>query len=102
MINTKQVVNVEKLEELRKVKGYTINFIIDKLGYQNRTSYYQKLQGRRSFTIEDIVALSDLYNVSIDDLIIRPNKKSIKKPILSDSERQHIQDIRDKYYNKEK
>ena len=90
MINTKQVVNVEKLEELRKVKGYTINFIIDKLGYQNRTSYYQKLQGRRSFTIEDIVALSDLYNVSIDELINKPKVKVIKKPTLSESEKEHL------------
>ena len=63
-------VDVEKLEILRKENRYTVAHInSDVLGYKNKDVYRKKCNGVLSFNVEDLVLLSHLYDVLIDELI---------------------------------
>ena len=69
MIDLKQVVDVVKLEELRISNGYTVMEIVGILGYKYHGSYSHKVSKRKTFNLEDLIILSRLYNVSIDEFI---------------------------------
>ena len=64
-------VDIQKLESLRKENGYSISYINSViLEYKNRDVYYKKCNNKLRFNVEDIVRLSNLYNVFVDDLLI--------------------------------
>ena len=69
MVDLKQVVDIVKLEELRISNGYTVMEIVDKLGYKEHCSYSHKVNGRKTFNLKDLIILSRLYGVSIDEFI---------------------------------
>ena len=69
MVDLKQVVDVVKLEELRISNGYSVMEIVDKLGYKEHCSYSHKVSGRKVFNLRDLIILSRLYGVSIDEFI---------------------------------
>ena len=71
-------VDIQKLESLRKENGYSISYINSViLEYRNRDVYRKKCNGKLRFNIEDIVRLSNLYNVFIDDLLIFKEEEEI-------------------------
>ena len=75
---TKQYVDVAKLETLRKEKGYSILYINSTiLGYKNRDTYRLKCKSKISFNIRDLILLSNLYDVFIDELIIFKEEEEI-------------------------
>ena len=69
MVDLKQVVDIVKLEELRISNGYSVMEIVDKLGYKQHCSYSHKVSGRKVFNLEDLIILSRLYGVSINEFI---------------------------------
>lgn len=58
----------EKLKELRKVHGYTQDYVAAALGVVRQTySHYES--GRRKPSPDTLYKLAGLYNVSVDDLM---------------------------------
>ena len=69
MVDLKQVVDINRIEELRVNNGYTVMEIVDKLGYKEHCSYSHKVSGRKVFNLKDLIILSRLYGVSINEFI---------------------------------
>ena len=65
-----------KLYEARKQSKLSQQEVADILGI-SRNSYGQKERGDVSFNLEEMFALSDLLNVSLDDLFISRSKKEV-------------------------
>ena len=57
-----------KIKEYRILKGYTQSEIANVLNIK-QSSYSNKELGKRSFTIEEIKLLKELFKVTYDDLL---------------------------------
>ena len=68
---------MNNIKEYRKEKGYTQKEIADILGIK-QASYSDKERGRRGFTVEELLILEDVLNVSISDMF-KDLKESLKK-----------------------
>ena len=68
---------MNNVKEYRKKKGYTQKEIADILGIK-QASYSDKERGRRGFTVEELLILEDVLNVSISDMF-KDLKESLKK-----------------------
>ena len=69
MVDLKQIVDVNRIEELRIANGFSVMEIVDKLGYKEHCSYSHKVSGRKVFNLKDLIILSRLYGVSINEFI---------------------------------
>ena len=68
----------ERIKQLRVRKGYTQNFVAQYLFIkQNTYSDYER--GVSVMSIDTLIKLADLYNVSVDYLLGRTNNKSLTK-----------------------
>lgn len=66
----------ERIRELRQEKGYTTIEISTKLGIEQ--SYYSKLElGKHKISLPNLIKIADFYNVSIDYIVNRTDKKGI-------------------------
>lgn len=72
-MNTLRIV----LKELRKEKGITQKEIADKLNITDRT-YGHYETGKREPTIDTLINIADYYNISLDILVGRYEKKGEK------------------------
>ncbi len=85
-----------KLHRLMESKSITARDIQEYLGLGCVQSVYRWLSGRSMPTIDNLYALSELFQVSIDDMICGDRKL---KPVISGiSDSQYIRIL--KYYNK--
>ena len=66
-----------KLYDARKRAKLSQQEVDDVLGI-SRNSYGQKERGNVPFNLEEMFALSDLLNVSLDDLFISRSKKEVE------------------------
>ena len=66
-----------KLYDARKQAKLSQQEVADILGI-SRNSYGQKERGDVSFNLEEMFALSDLLNASLDDLFISRSKKEVE------------------------
>ena len=66
-----------KLYDARKQAKLSQQDVADILGI-SRNSYGQKERGNVPFNLEEMFALSDLLNVSLDDLFISRSKKEVE------------------------
>lgn len=66
-----------KLYDARKQSKLSQQEVADILGI-SRNSYGQKERGNVPFNLEEMFALSDLLNVSLDDLFISRSKKEVE------------------------
>ena len=57
-----------KIKEYRIVKGYTQREIAELLGIKQNT-YSDKERGKTKFTIDEIIAIKELFEVTYDDLL---------------------------------
>ena len=64
------VKTVEKIEYLRKARGFTVSELQDCLGFNTPQSIYKWQKGKVVPTIDHLVALSSLFGVTIDEIII--------------------------------
>lgn len=60
----------EKIERLRKARGFTVSELQDCLGFNTPQSIYKWQKGKVVPTIDHLVALSSLFGVTIDEIII--------------------------------
>ena len=60
----------EKIENLRKGKGLTMSELQDYLGFNTPQSIYKWQKGKVVPTVDHLVALSSLFEVAIDEIII--------------------------------
>ena len=67
-----------KLYEARKQAKLSQQEVADILGI-SRNSYGQKERDDTSFNLEEMFALSDLLNISLDDLFISKSKEGVTK-----------------------
>ena len=66
-----------KLYDARKRAKLSQQEVADILGI-SRNSYGQKERGNVPFNLEEMFALSDLLNISLDDLFISKSKKELE------------------------
>ena len=66
-----------KLYDARKRAKLSQQEVADILGI-SRNSYGKKERGNVPFNLEEMFALSDLLNVSLDDLFISRSKKEVE------------------------
>ena len=59
----------ERIQQLRKYKGITAGQITDALGI-SRSAYYRWVWGDSLPTVDNLVMLSDIFEVMIDDIIV--------------------------------
>lgn len=64
-------INIELMEQLRKEKGLSMYKIAEMIGYKSEAAYQHKIKGRRKFTIEDLLKISLILNVDLNNLIIK-------------------------------
>ena len=60
----------EKIERLRKARGFTVSELQDCLGFNTPQSIYKWQKGKVVPTVDHLVALSSLFGVTIDEIII--------------------------------
>ena len=60
----------EKIGNLRKGKGLTVSELQDYLGFNTPQSIYKWQKGKVVPTVDHLVALSSLFEVAIDEIII--------------------------------
>ena len=60
----------EKIEYLRKARGFTVSELQDCLGFNTPQSIYKWQKDKVVPTIDHLVALSSLFGVTIDEIII--------------------------------
>lgn len=64
------MVNIARIESLRKQHGYSQEQMGQFLGYESHNAYGRKVRGKRDFSIEDIIAICNLFQLTPNDLII--------------------------------
>ena len=60
----------EKIENLRKARGFTVSELQECMGFNTPQSIYKWQKGKVVPTIDHLVALSSLFDVTIDEIII--------------------------------
>lgn len=69
---------LKRIKELRQEKTKTQINISTELGIDQ--SYYSKLErGKHEISVRELIKIADFYNVSIDYLLERTNKKEVNK-----------------------
>lgn len=67
-----------RIRELRTEKGFTTVKVSTALGIEQ--SYYSKLEfGKHKVSIENLIKIANYYNVSLDYLTERTNKREINQ-----------------------
>ena len=59
----------EHIQQLRKYRGITARQITDALGI-SRSAYYRWVWGDSLPTVDNLVMLSDIFGVRVDDIIV--------------------------------
>lgn len=68
----------KRIAELRKKQHRTQTNVSTILGIEQ--SYYSKLEkGKHEISLKDIIKIAEFYNVSIDYIVERTNKKEVNK-----------------------
>ena len=76
MLNTEEM--GKRIKELRIEKGWTGIKMSTKIGVDQ--SYYSKIEkGKHEIKLEKLYEIADIFNVSLDYLTARTNKKEIDK-----------------------
>lgn len=63
-----------RIDSLRKANGISVAAMRDFLGLSTTNAIYKWLRGETLPTLDNVVALSSLFKISIDDLIISDKK----------------------------
>lgn len=62
-------INIELIEQLRKQRGYSMEQMAAKLNYSSRATYCNKVNGHRSFTLNDLLIVSMIFDTELSELI---------------------------------
>lgn len=61
----------KKIEDLRKENGYSVSELQDCLGFNTPQSIYKWQKGKVVPTVDHLVALASLFDVTMDEIIIK-------------------------------
>lgn len=64
----RSAVNLERLKELRSGKGFSIEEMSLRLGYEHYQGYYYKERGLRAISADDIAAIAEILEVPVQEL----------------------------------
>ncbi|WP_165982068.1 helix-turn-helix transcriptional regulator [Macrococcoides canis] len=67
-----QLVNVNKIKEVRENLGISIEEMSKKMGFASYQGYYKKEVGLRQFSATDISKISAILKLSYDDIFFDP------------------------------
>ena len=74
-INRNQYIDCDKIEQLRKDRNYSISYMNKNvLQLNGRNSLRRKLNGEIAFSVSELVLLANLFNVGVEDLLIKKGK----------------------------
>ena len=59
-----------RIDALRRVRGFSVAYIRDYLGFSTTYAIYKWLHGTSLPSVDNFLALSVLFNISINDMII--------------------------------
>lgn len=62
-------INIELIEQLRKQRGYSMEQMAAKLNYNSRATYCNKVNEHRSFTLNDLLIVSMIFDIELSELI---------------------------------
>ena len=63
------IITGQKIEQLRIQQGLTVEVFCEHLGISS-TAYYKWIQGRSLPTLDHLVVLRRMCNISLDDIVI--------------------------------
>ncbi|MGU7366740.1 helix-turn-helix domain-containing protein [Bacillus cereus] len=63
------MLNTQRIKSLRQKNGYSLEYVSKALGLKFKRSYYNVEKGESGLSVEKLKKLSELYGVSISDLI---------------------------------
>ena len=72
------------LPYLRKKHNFTMDYIAKYLGFKDKSSYSLIEAGKINISVENLMKLSDLYGVTIDDLVRRNMEAWVTKNCRKD------------------
>ena len=59
------------LSEIRKTKGYTCEYMANKIGLANRSMYSKRELGKTPFSLEEARKISELFNKSVENIFFK-------------------------------
>lgn len=63
------MLNRQRIKSLRQENGHSLEFVSKALGLRYKRSYHNVEKGESGLSVEKLKKLSELYGVSINDLI---------------------------------
>ncbi len=63
------MLNTHRIKSLRQENGHSLEFVSKALGLRYKRSYHNVEKGESGLSVEKLKKLSELYGVSINDLI---------------------------------
>ncbi|HFF3739430.1 TPA: helix-turn-helix domain-containing protein [Bacillus cereus] len=63
------MLNTQRIKSLRQKNGYSLEYVSKALGLKFKRSYHNVEKGESGLSVEKLKKLSELYDVSISDLI---------------------------------
>lgn len=63
-----KVVNVELIKSVRLKKGISTEQMAKMMGYKGNNAYFRKENGDRKFSVEDIMKVSKILEIPIQDI----------------------------------
>lgn len=63
------MLNTQRIKSLRQKNGYSLEYVSKALGLKFKRSYHNVEKGESGLSVEKLKKLSELYGVSISDLI---------------------------------
>lgn len=71
------MIKIELLESLRKAHKYSQQYISEKLGGKTYRTYQYKKSHPESITIQDLMILCNIYNLTPNDLLCEDDIQSV-------------------------
>jgi len=61
-------IDIKHIKEAREAKGISISEMSKALGYESYVAYYRKEQGTRKFSTSDVVKISRVLGLELDEI----------------------------------
>ncbi|MBO0430468.1 helix-turn-helix transcriptional regulator [Vagococcus fluvialis] len=75
-------VNLDLIKETRQDKGYSLNDMAIKLGFNNKSKYYRRETGEYKFQPEELPALAKILGIPIEKIFSSEYRKSKQKEVV--------------------
>ncbi len=99
-MKNKGIILAENLKKLRKSSGYSMAELAEKLGLSSHGVYANWEYGRNEPNISTLIAIAELYKISVDELIGHRNDKeevtgrNVHKQVIDLVEKLTVEDVK--------